>query len=254
MTSEQDVLRVDEAPHAVQPAQPDAGAVLSMIERAARDPAIDLDKFERLMAMRERIEDREASRAFNEAMAAAQGEMGPISRDAGNKQTNSRYATFAALDEVCRPIYSKYGFRISYNTEPGPGDLEITIIAKVTHGGYAETYQITMPADGKGAKGGDVMTKTHATVSAVSYGKRALLKMIWNLAEIDDDGNKAGDNGARVTPDQLAELREALDATQSDIAAFCRFAKIEAMSDLPASKFAAAMSRLREKAAKMGAK
>lgn len=53
-------------------------------------------------------------------------------------------------------------------------------------------YQIDMPADGKGAKGGDVMTKTHATGAAASYGMRYLLKMIFNVAigEEDRDGNK----------------------------------------------------------------
>ncbi len=48
-----------------------------------------------------------------------------------------------------------------------------------------------MPADGKGAKGGDVMTKTHAVGAAKSYGKRYLLKDIFNIAigEEDTDGN-----------------------------------------------------------------
>jgi hypothetical protein len=50
-----------------------------------------------------------------------------------------------------------------------------------------------MPADGKGARGNDVMTKTHATGAAITYGKRYLLGMIFNLAVTrDDDGNGAG--------------------------------------------------------------
>ena len=50
-----------------------------------------------------------------------------------------------------------------------------------------------MPSDGKGAKGGDVMTKTHATGAAMSYGMRYLLKFIFNVAvgEDDTDGNGA---------------------------------------------------------------
>ena len=56
-----------------------------------------------------------------------------------------------------------------------------------------------MPADGKGAKGGDVMTKTHATGAAVSYGMRYLLKMIFNVAVGEDDTDG---NGPRETPDQ----------------------------------------------------
>jgi len=35
------------------------------------------------------------------------------------------------------------------------------------------------------------MTKTHAAGSGMSYGQRYLLKMIFNIAFSDDDGNKA---------------------------------------------------------------
>jgi hypothetical protein len=35
-----------------------------------------------------------------------------------------------------------------------------------------------MPGDGKGAKGGDVMTKTHATGAALSYGQRYLAECV----------------------------------------------------------------------------
>ena len=50
-----------------------------------------------------------------------------------------------------------------------------------------------MPADGKGAKGGNVMSLTHATGAAAGYGMRYLLKMIFNIAigEEDTDGNLA---------------------------------------------------------------
>jgi hypothetical protein len=44
-----------------------------------------------------------------------------------------------------------------------------------------------MPADGKGAQGGDVMTKTFATGAGMSYGARYLLKFIWNIAVGEDD-------------------------------------------------------------------
>jgi hypothetical protein len=48
-----------------------------------------------------------------------------------------------------------------------------------------------MPTDGKGAKGGDVMTKTHAAGAGMQYGMRYLLKGIFNVAigEEDKDGN-----------------------------------------------------------------
>jgi hypothetical protein len=50
-----------------------------------------------------------------------------------------------------------------------------------------------MQVDGKGTRGGDVMTKTHAMGSGISYAMRYLFRMVFNLAiNQDDDGNAAG--------------------------------------------------------------
>jgi len=125
-------------------------------------------------------------------MSAAQQKMRPISADAENPQTRSRYASYAQLDRALRPIYTEHGFGVSYDTGDAPREDCVRVLAYVTHeGGHARTYRVDMPADGKGAKGGDVMTKTHATGAAMSYGMRYLLKMIWNVAvgEDDKDGN-----------------------------------------------------------------
>ena len=46
-------------------------AFLAMIERAARDPSIDIDKLDRLLLMRERENARVAEQAFNAALADA---------------------------------------------------------------------------------------------------------------------------------------------------------------------------------------
>jgi hypothetical protein len=63
-----------------------------------------------------------------------------------------------------------------------------------------------MPIDTKGARGGDVMTRTHATGSAYTYGKRYLLIGMFNLAiGDDDDGNTAG---RRSPPPIQRNLRE----------------------------------------------
>ena len=69
------------------------------------------------------------------------------------------------------------------------------MVCYVSHsGGHTRTYRAHVPSDGKGAKGNDAMTKTHAFGSGTSYGMRYLLKMIFNVAigEEDDDGNAAG--------------------------------------------------------------
>ncbi len=170
-----------------------ATSLLEVIARAASDPNMDVDKLERLFAMRQKMVALEAEQAFNEAMSAAQAEMRPIAADAENPQTKSRYASYGALDRAIRPIYTKHGFSLSfYSGEGAPAD-HVRVACKVSRGGHSERPHIDMPADGKGAKGGDVMTKTHAAGSAFSYGQRYLLKMIFNIAVgADDDGNSNG--------------------------------------------------------------
>jgi len=176
---------------------------VALFERLARDPNASVEKIERLMALWERGEARKAETAFNAAMSVAQQEMRPVAADAENPQTRSRYASYEALDRELRPIYTKHGFALSFNTGDAPQADYVRVLCDVTHlGGHGKVYKADMPADGKGAKGGDVMTKTHAVGSAMSYGMRYLLKMIFNVAvgEDDDDGNRA----ARTEPDPVA--------------------------------------------------
>jgi hypothetical protein len=167
---------------------------VSAFERMAADPNVSVEKLERLMLMKERIDARQAEMAFNAAMSAAQREIRPIAADAENPQTRSKYASYEALDRALRPIYTQHGFALSFNSGDAPENY-VRVLCDVTHlDGHAKPYKLDMPADGKGAKGGDVMTKTHAVGSGLSYGMRYLLKMIFNVAvgEGDDDGNAAG--------------------------------------------------------------
>lgn len=199
----------------VQPAviNDDAAGMLQIIASAARDPNVDIEKMERLWAMHERMKARDAEAAFNAAMNKAQSEMGRVSADAVNRQTSSQYATYGKLDSKIRPIYAKHGFSISFNEGEGAPEGFARILAYVSHSaGHTRTYKVDMPADGKGAKGGDVMTKTHATGSAHSYGRRYLLKDIFNIAigEEDNDGNGDPESGDADSAQAVAKVVDGL--------------------------------------------
>ena len=167
-------------------------SMVQAIIAAAQDPATDVEKMERLVALAERMQAKQSEMDFNTALTKAQDKMGRISADALNKQTNSRYATYAKLDRELRPLYIKNGLSLSFSTAGDAPPDHVRVVCVVAHkSGHSRTYQIDMPNDGKGAKGGDVMTKTHATGAATTYGMRYLLKMIFNVAigEDDTDGN-----------------------------------------------------------------
>lgn len=152
-----------------------------------------IDVIERLAALQEKAMIRDAEIQFNEAMNAAQSEIGRIAPDAHNKHTNSDWATYAKLDSVLRPIYIKHGLALSFDS----GDCSVldSVVAYcyVSHrGGHTRKYQSPpMPKPTKGPKGDSVMTSTHGTGAAMSYAMRYLLRYIFNLAigEDDTDGN-----------------------------------------------------------------
>lgn len=173
-----------------------SSSLVEVISRAASDPNVDIEKLQQLLAMHERISARQAETAYDDAMNAAQEEMRPIATDANNPQTRSKYASYAALDRVLRPIYTKHGFALSFYQGDDAPEGHIRLACRVSRAGHKETPHLDMPADGKGAKGGDVMTKTHATGAAITYGRRYLLGMIFNIAVGEDlDGNASSDRG-----------------------------------------------------------
>jgi len=183
-------------------------AILSLaVEKGA-----GIETIERLVALHNQMEEREAKAEFDQAMNAAQKEMEPVRTNADNPQTRSRYATYKSIDKMIRPIYTKHGFSLSFNTEDAVSPDTVKIVCYVARGKYERKYQLVMPADGKGAKGGDVMTKTHATGAAMTYGKRYLLCDIFNIVIGDDnDGNKFPSNKLQ---DQLHQIETAKDRAE----------------------------------------
>jgi hypothetical protein len=226
-----------------------ANQLLAVLSRMMADPSVDIERIERGAVLYERALARDAETAFNTAMAQAQEEMRPIAANANNPQTKSRYAKYDALDNAVRPIYSKHGFSLSFYQGEGAPEGHIRVQCKLSCGGHTERPYLDMPADGKGAKGGDVMTKTHATGAGVTYGRRYLLGMIFNLViGEDNDGNDAS-AGDMITQEQLTELIVLADEVGADKAAFCKYMGIDSFAALPAKNFGRAVTALNRKRA-----
>lgn len=216
---------------------PEAVSLLSIIERASKDPSVDIDKMERLMQMHERLVAKQAETAFNVAMTECQLEMRRISADATNPQTHSQYASYGKLDQVLRPIYTKRGFSLTFSDGETTKPEHVRVVCLVRHvAGHKETHWKDMPADGKGAKGGDVMTKTHAAGAAQQYGMRYLLKGIFNVAigENDNDGNEEIEY---ITESQAADLKSLAEEVKADVAKFLAYLKVSAIERIPAKSF-----------------
>lgn len=204
MAAKNQVARVER-----MPALPENPTTMQVIAMASRDEKVDIDKFKALTAMKREDDQILAKLAFDRALTRAQTDMEPVVKDArGDKQI--KYASYAAIDAMVRPIYLRCGFNISYDTGDPPSPDMVRVIAYVTHNkGHTRPYKFDMPADGKGAKGGDVLTRTHAAGSAATYGRRYLLSMIFNIVIVDDDGKAAGTvqkQNEAVSEEQLDQM------------------------------------------------
>lgn len=66
----------------------EATTVLQVIQKAASDPSCDIEKLERLMAMHERMQAKQAEQQYADAMAAMQQEL-PAIGERGTQQVDT---------------------------------------------------------------------------------------------------------------------------------------------------------------------
>ena len=168
-------------------------SALNLIAAMASDPNVDVAKFKALVELQQSILAQQAEAEYNRAMSLAQADMEPIVRDANNSHTRSKYATLERIDAAIRPIYTRHGFALSSNSEPIPNGVRV--LCEVTHSaGHKKLHKLEGALDTAGAKGASNKTDIQGLGSSITYLRRYLTIMIFNLAltNEDDDGNKAG--------------------------------------------------------------
>lgn len=183
-----EVTKIEAGQNTVAVADP----MVAMIERVVMSPNADLDKLERMLAMKERIDAQNARVAFASALAAARAEIPPIVKDATvdftsqKGRTHYKHETLAGIAKVIDPILSKHGLSYRFRTEQGQCGVRVTCI--IAHAaGHNEETSLTCAPDGSGSK-----NPFQAVGSAVTYLQRYTLKAALGLsAEVDDDAQSA---------------------------------------------------------------
>lgn len=247
------VAKREEAPAPAQVVS-SGDAILSMIERAARDPAVDIVKLEKLMDIRERIRAQEAEAAYNSAMARAQARLKPVVKNAKNTHTKSKYATLDAIHASAMPIIHEEGFGTSCGQFKSDLPDHIGILIDVMHtGGHSRQYKFDVPIDGAGMKGAANKTATHAYGSTLSYGRRYGECMVFDIAiKDDDDGNAAGGKQPPelVTEQQADALGRLVKKTKEPAATmqiiFEHF-RVESLNDLTVAQHDTIKKQLKER-------
>ena len=221
----------------------DASPMLAMIERAARDPSVDMDKMERLMQMKERADAQVARGAFDAAMADMQPELPTIAERGKAVFKDSVQYTFAkweVINTAIKPVLMKHCFALTFRTSFATG---ITVTGVLSHrAGHREETSITLPTDASGSK-----NAVQAVASSVSYGKRYTAGALLNLTSHGEDDDAYRAAVETISDAQEIQIAEMLEATGSDKAKFLRWCKVDSLAAIPAGAFDSVMAELRKK-------
>lgn len=229
--------------------QPHGANPMTVVERAIEKGITGTDLKE-LMDLQERWEAGQARKAFDLAMADAQGEMPTLTKNRlvnyPSQKSPTGFVTYrhedlAEIIETIRPVLKKYGLAHRFRTTQD-GD-KITVTCVITGHGHREENSLSAGRDTSGGK------NNHQEIaSAVTYLERYTLKAALGLAAAaDDDALAAGggdDDGSVITPDQLGELERLAKEVNANIAAACKAMKIDSLAELPAARFAKAKAKL----------
>ncbi|MCB0066590.1 MAG: ERF family protein [Caldilineaceae bacterium] len=220
----------------------ESAALLSMIERAARDPSVDIDRMERLFKMHEQAEARRARTAYTAALSEMQPELPVISKHGEIERTkkgasgqqeaakSTKYAKWEDIVEGIAPVLARHGFSISFRIKQ---DQRVEVTAILGHrDGHFEETSMSLPIDDSGAK-----NNMQGWGSSISYGKRYTACALLNIvARGDDDDGKASSNVV-ISEEQVATLKKLIAETGADIDWICGRYEVPSLDYLTQTQF-----------------
>lgn len=228
MSTELSTYTEEPAPVAV-----DDGAESSLI-RLAIERGVDVEVLERLVALQERVTERNARAAFFEALAGFQEDC-PVIRKVSTAKIDTRSGgqfsyTFAPLEEVTqtiRPHLRRHGLSYSWDVEPG--DKHLSVICVLRHvDGHEERASFPVPIDG-GAR----MSAAQANGAALTYGKRQSLTSVLGLTTADEDKDAArrhAVDASELTDREAADLSALMDEVGVDRKRFLAWLGVDSIA------------------------
>lgn len=214
-----------------------------VIDSYVRDPTIDVDKLERLIAMAERREAREAELAFN----AAKGRIKFALRDVRITKTKAgpdnayRYAPLDEIDRFVAPLLVAESMDLSFTDEPMQGG-GILVRGRLKHlpGGHYEDSTMPLPLDNTNK----MKSPVQAMGSSNSFGRRYVTANIFNIVVVGDDDDGSG---GVIDKDQAETIRGLIKASGADEARFLKYMKVSTVPEIAFRDYRKAIHSLEEK-------
>lgn len=221
------------------------GDMITMIQRAAKDPDVDVAKMERLLAMAERMDDRKAQRLYNEAFAKLQQHMPKIQKTKSVESKGKllyKYADFEHIMDQVQPLLSQYGFSVSFESGViGSGaDARVTQACIIRHAeGHIEKNQ---PFAARIGSGPPNSSASQGDGAASTYAKRFALCNALNIViEQDTDGRAVGE---AISLEEAGNYRARVKACGINEIFFLQFAQVVLSENATMGEIAEGYSRI----------
>lgn len=232
---------------------PDALApdIAALIERVLTDSSIDVSKLSALLDVNERVMNRAAKAAFDEAFSKMWPELPEVDEKGAIKKRDgsiqSRYAKYEDIQTAIRPVLARHGFALRHRTEwPQDKPGIIRIVGVLSGHGHSEESSFEAPADKS-----DFRSEVQSQGSTISYGKRYTTGDLLNIITrgIDNDGQQRA-----ASPDGYDDWWSDMVATSANGAAALEAAWHSSKKDFKEftlNKRKAEWTELKAKAAKV---
>lgn len=231
-----------EAPRPRRPRAPKAATLspsqqflASMLDLAS-NPDVSAEKLQIIAQAHQRVTADEAAQAFNEAMTKAQNCMPAVARDAVNDSTMSKYARLETISDAIDPIIHAHGFALTFGTADSVLEEHYRVTCTVRHAaGHSETHFADVPADADAYEGDDKKIAVHAFGSSMTYGRRYLKCMVFDvvLKDEDNDGNPPPAPVAFITEAEVAELVADVQRVGGSVERLLRAMRVNTLAELP---------------------
>jgi hypothetical protein len=205
-----------------------------------------VEALEKLVALKERVDDRAAAMEFNAALAAFQAECPPIAKKSIAKIATKaggeyayRYAELDQIKRITQPILSKNGLSTTWDSEEAGG--KITCTCTLRHvGGHAQTAKFVCPTDTTSA-----MSSQQKNAAALTYARRQSLIQVLGLTTCDPDTD--GKALESISFPDAEQIEAAIVSTKSDRAKFLAYMRVKDVSEILAGDLEKAHNALKAK-------
>jgi CRISPR/Cas system CSM-associated protein Csm2 small subunit len=226
---------------AMRPAEPSVGLMLqAVIERGVT--ADNVEALGKLADLYERVQAREAEKAFAEAFVAFQADM-PTIVAKSVIPNRGKYERFEDLMEVVGPLLTKHGFVATFSMDFKENRILET--CHLTHiGGHSRSNSFAVRASGKAD------SETQADCKAATTAKRNALCNALNIVIRQDVLNEEHDasiEGGLITAEQADELDRRVAETNSNKVAFLKFAQAPTFKEIRSGMYPVLDDMLRKK-------